>query len=704
MRIVKGYSGKHIAYRAYYKGQMVWDYGQDTQGDLLAALNAVARSQVESPTPIMLHGDATASGAGLADVRELDPVLVHADAELTSKTIPRAAEAVRAACQIDMGIRAIGAVATFGLVFTQGRADAELTAKAIPHTVGSVHAAGAAASLMAGALRPRTDAVWPVLAAARAEMRGELKHESQDTERVLMRSASALTASAGASAVPVHTVTFVYDGEELYKTKIIHGYTCPDPVATREIGTPTKEMTVSHTYEFSGWEVESTESDGADTVILAETERRFSYYSAYGCYGSTDLSPTYGLDAGQEYTVVWDGESYVRTAFAFTAQDGSECVGVGNPLAAGQAANEDMFCVVYDRTNNFVHFFSLSQEEAHTVAIYQGAVNIGEESTTGDPLSCVTQDIVVHPKFTESIRYYNIKLYDGNDVLQDMDLPYGSEIPAYTPTKQGYIFQGWDPEFAPVTRDAIYYSVWDKIPTFAEASWAKIAELSEFGMAKQYFQIGDTKDVEMTDGTVLTFEIVGFDHDNLADGSGKAGISVLSKYVYTGYKALHTSSSRTNWPDCALRTALNSGTIYNKLPTELKSVVKAVNKIYNEAGSRKTNLYTVSDKFWIPSITEIGYTGYQSWWTNEQGTRYSMYTGSSTQSSLDPKLVKTSRTDTSTALTYWLRSPTNASGYPPYYYVRKGSISNSSGAYYADASSSQTINKELGGTVFGFCI
>ena len=107
----------------------------------------------------------------------------------------------------------------------------------------------------------------------------------------------------------------------------------------------------------------------AETVLLQESKLNFSYYSDWGVYGSSNLSPTFQLEAGVEYTVVWDTETYKRTAFAFTGADGSQCVGVGNPIAAGQAANDDKFCVVYDKTHNYVHYLSLETTASHTIAI-----------------------------------------------------------------------------------------------------------------------------------------------------------------------------------------------------------------------------------------------------------------------------------------------------------------------------------------------
>ena len=107
----------------------------------------------------------------------------------------------------------------------------------------------------------------------------------------------------------------------------------------------------------------------AEKVILSEITREFTYDSSFGVFASSDLNPLYSLEAGQEYKVVWDGAEHTRTAFSFVS--GAECVGLGNPLAAGQESNEDLFCIVYDKTNNYIHYLSLEQTASHRIVIYQ---------------------------------------------------------------------------------------------------------------------------------------------------------------------------------------------------------------------------------------------------------------------------------------------------------------------------------------------
>ena len=55
-----------------------------------------------------------------------------------------------------------------------------------------------------------------------------------------------------------------------------------------------------------------------------------------------------------------------------------------------------------------------------------------------------------------------------------------------------------------------------------DLTWAEIAKISEAGKAKEVFSIGDKKSLGNGFGSAV---IIGFDHDDLTDGSGKAGIT-----------------------------------------------------------------------------------------------------------------------------------------------------------------------------------
>lgn len=119
----------------------------------------------------------------------------------------------------------------------------------------------------------------------------------------------------------------------------------------------------------------------AKTIIFEEQSLSFLYVEDFGCFACPAQPMGYVFQEGHEYTVVWDGESYTRTAFSFTYPDGSECVAVGNPMAAGGESNGDLFCIACDTTHGYIHYLSLEQKDTHTVAIYQNAEEVEQPMT-----------------------------------------------------------------------------------------------------------------------------------------------------------------------------------------------------------------------------------------------------------------------------------------------------------------------------------
>ena len=134
-----------------------------------------------------------------------------------------------------------------------------------------------------------------------------------------------------------------------------------------------------------------------NVILLPQTEFQFSYSNTFGVFSASLYTPGFTLEAGQTYTVRWDDGEFSREAFSFVSAQGITCIGVGNPLAAGQANNGDPFCLVYDPTNDVVHFMSLDQATAHTVGIAAGVwPGGGETETDGIILRDHTGEAVVH--------------------------------------------------------------------------------------------------------------------------------------------------------------------------------------------------------------------------------------------------------------------------------------------------------------------
>lgn len=215
-------------------------------------------------------------------------------------------------------------------------------------------------------------------------------------------------------------------------------------------------------------------------------------------------------------------------------------------------------------------------------------------------LKNITEDKTVYAIFTATVRYYTITYYDsdGITVLHTESLAYGT-TPTYIGSKDGYNFEGWSPELAVVTGDASYIGQFSEAITFAGASWADIARISEAGEASHYFSIGDTKTVKFN-GNSLEVMIVGFDHDDLADGSGKAGISIIATQLT---KDTHAWKSRYDMSEHSTISAMKDNFTDEGLADAIKLVSKMVDSSINKGTSNVTK--NVSVYVWLPSPIEL---------------------------------------------------------------------------------------------------
>lgn len=243
----------------------------------------------------------------------------------------------------------------------------------------------------------------------------------------------------------------------------------------------------------------------------------------------------------------------------------------------------------------------------------------------------VTEDRTVYANFSAAVRYYTITYYDsdGTTVLKTESLAYGAmPSTSYIPKKDGFAFIGWTPQLATVTGNASYTAAWNSVITFANASWEQIAELSEKGELQDNFSLNDTRTLVLTntDGTTLNVpvKIAAFSHDDLADDSGKAGITIICDKIITAF-SVGTMPNQYRYTAHPVRAKLNSGDIYAMLPDDLKSVIKPVKKVQTigritDGTGGSGTLQTATESVWLLSCAEVGLT------SNEGVTQYPIFT------------------------------------------------------------------------------
>lgn len=227
------------------------------------------------------------------------------------------------------------------------------------------------------------------------------------------------------------------------------------------------------------------------------------------------------------------------------------------------------------------------------------------------------------------------------------------------------------------------FTVLSKYP-INNLTWSNINKISQEGDATKYFSIGDEITFTTKDSKEITMQIVGFNHDDLSDGSGKAGITFgMKNLYYDAYKMNVYNDNDGGWDECRMRTSTMQ-TLFENLPDELQAVIKTVNKKAT-AGSYSTSIVISQDKLWLYSEVELDGTSSSGY--KDEGTQYEYWQSHNTNSDR----VKNLNNGSGSANYYWLRSP-NTGGSSNF---RR--ISSDGNVGYSYASDSY-------GVCFGFCI
>lgn len=182
--------------------------------------------------------------------------------------------------------------------------------------------------------------------------------------------------------------------------------------------------------------------------------------------------------------------------------------------------------------------------------------------------------------------------------------------------------------------------------TLEATSWDNIAAVSKFGQAPNYWKVGDKKNITVN-GVTYAAQIIGFDHDTLttADGSRtKAGITFqLVDCLKTTYSMNGSNTNVNGWRGSTMRTS-TMATLLNQLSSDLKSVLKFVNKV-TSVGNNSSGLETTSDKLFL--LSEIEVFGATQYSYAGEGKQYEYYTaGNSTIKKVN-----------GSAYNWWGRSP-----------------------------------------------
>ena len=171
-------------------------------------------------------------------------------------------------------------------------------------------------------------------------------------------------------------------------------------------------------------------------------------------------------------------------------------------------------------------------------------------------------------------------------------------------------------------------------------SWAQIVAAISDGTYSTKYNVGDTKAISIN-GVDDYMVLIAKDTDVLADGSGNAKTTWLSKGLFATHNMNTQGTNANGWAQSEMRTWLRE-TILPTLDSTIQSNIKEVTKTYYDKTT--TSTLSITDTVWIPSAREIyGGTSYES-----AGCDYTSLFNS------DPARIKYNTSGT--AGSWWLRS------------------------------------------------
>ena len=278
--------------------------------------------------------------------------------------------------------------------------------------------------------------------------------------------------------------------------------------------------------------------------------------------------------------------------------------------------------------------------------------NTKKDQTTAEEnaTKAVWADRNVYAAYAITGPTFTVYFYNGSTLLQTVEnVLYGASVTydgADPDGGTGSYFIGWSPTPTNVTADLSCYAQFATPPAHTITdTWDEVFAHIEAGDYVTRYSIGDTIPLYLGEEGYVNMQIVAFDADVLADGSGKAPITWVSEHVLRTDRRFSQNSTAGDWGGSTLRTVTLQDTIKPLIPLGVFERIKTVTKTsYGRNGSA----VPTSDDLWIPSRRELLGAG-----TNNEGGNGVIYEWFSSSAE---RRKKYKNAQNSSPSWYWTRS------------------------------------------------
>ena len=180
-------------------------------------------------------------------------------------------------------------------------------------------------------------------------------------------------------------------------------------------------------------------------------------------------------------------------------------------------------------------------------------------------------------------------------------------------------------------------------PVFANNTWTEIIEACQTNRVPGEWKAGDQKPMTI-DNTEYLIDIIGKNHDDYADGSGKAPLTFQMHDCYSSPFTMNDdNTNKTGWSSCYMRLD-RMPFVLARMPDAVQGAVREVTKL-TTAGNKDSAISTTADKLFLLSEAEI--LGSDLYSFSGEGAQYEYYKSGN-------KRIKVGDEKTQS---WWTRSP-----------------------------------------------
>lgn len=288
----------------------------------------------------------------------------------------------------------------------------------------------------------------------------------------------------------------------------------------------------------------------------------------------------------------------------------------------------------------------------------------------------------------------NVVITDGVNTYAQGDVVMKDTVLTITgvPTTSGYVpymFKVNGSDFTPgdtltvdgdVSVTAIY---WDGEhipvnPTFSENTWSIIFSVFRAGNASQFWSVGDTKPVTLTNGETYHIRIADMKTGRyaLADGSGSSNGVLEFVELYSTYKYMNSSNTNAGgWASCYMKNTVMPE-LYALLPSDLQAAISEVTVLSGTGSGSSSGTSSSSNKLFLPCEYEIFGTQTRGIGISESPLgQFDWYNSHNTAANRIKKKLD------NTAYYWWLRSSGSGSSSSFVVVNSDGNVTSSSASY-----------------------